>query len=184
MPQKPNKMIELKIETGDVAFCTGKALLSKLIMKFTGSKWSHTAIFYYQKNVLMVADSQKDGFNAKTFENWKKDYGYKFEVYRSSKLPQAFIELRIMEILGTTPYDFESLFFRHPKKIATIFLNRFRKNKKMPWKDRGNAEDERMYCSESVAYCLNLKSSERLSPEDLYNYVVKNDFYQITNEAF
>ena len=179
MRKKQKMMLQIQeIKTGDIGICRGKRFLSRAIMFATGSKWSHACLFYWQNGTLMVADSQKDGFNGKTFDNWVKDFDYEFKVLRSNKRSTD-IEDKIKSILGTTPYDFESLFFRQPRKIIVMTLNRFRANDKQPWKDRGTGEDDRMYCSESCAFCLGIKSAERMSPEDLNNYAELNNFLEI-----
>lgn len=163
-----------KIQTGDVAHCRGRSFLAKSILFMTRGEFSHSAIFYKKADgKLFVIDAQKDGFQMRSYENWVKDYGYTFKVTRSHR-DRHKIEERIEDLLGTTPYDFESLILRQPVKIIREHLNKIRKNDKEPWKNRGEREHERMYCSEAVAYCLNIPTSYQLSPQELWEYCSKN----------
>lgn len=162
------------IQTGDVAHCRGRSVLAKSIMFMTQSEFSHSAIFVRSTSgKLFVIDAQKDGFNQRSYDNWVKDFGYQFKVTRSHK-DRHLIEERIENLIGTTPYDFESLIIRQPIKIIREHLNKIRKNDKEPWKNRGERERERMYCSEAVAYCLGIPESYQLSPQELWEYCSKN----------
>lgn len=162
-----------KIQTGDVAHCRGRSVLAKSIMFMTQSEFSHSAIFYRSHKGLFVVDAQKDGFQMRSFENWQKDYGYKFKLTRTFKDTHK-IEDRIEDLIGTTPYDFESLILRQPVKIIRQHLNKIRKNDKEPWKNRGERENDRMVCSEAVAYCLGIPTAYQLSPQELWEYCSKN----------
>lgn len=161
------------IKTGDVFHCTGKGFFSKSIRIMTASSVSHTAIAIWVGDNLCIADAQKDGFQIRKFENWQIDFGYTFKVTRTreSKLE---IRDRILSLVGTSPYDFESLILRQPKKIATTLLNKVRINDKEPWKYRGEKENKRLYCSEAVALCLGLPESYQMSPGELYDYCKTN----------
>lgn len=162
------------IQTGDVAHCKGRSALAKSIMFMTKSEFSHSAIFKREADGrLLVADAQKDGFNFRSIENWQKDYGYQFKVTRCI-FDRFRIEERIYQLIGTTPYDFESLVIRHPQKIIRQHLNKVRKNDKEPWKNRGEKEDNRMCCSEAVAFCLGLPESYQMTPQELWQYCSKN----------
>lgn len=151
------------MKTGDILFCSGKKLLSKLIRLFTKSEWSHTALFIEIWGQPYIIDAQKNGINVKEFNEWVKEYGYKYEVRRSPKLiDEHTFSLKAMSKSGVTLYDFESLIIRQPLYLIT-----------RKWEEK-KSEDERMYCSEYVAWCHDVPEWFSMSPQDLYEYCLIN----------
>lgn len=158
-----------KLKTGDILHCTGTRLVSKLIMKFTRSKFSHTAMFIEIWGQAYVIDAQKDGVNVRPFDVWKNKYGYVFEVHRLENEPDyKALAIRSLTKVGNTSYDFESLILKHPFRLIT---NSF-------WKVDKN-EYNRMTCSEYVAWVYGAERAYRLSPEDLYNWCLINNFTKV-----
>jgi hypothetical protein len=66
--------------------------------------------------------------------------------------------------VGVTAYDFESLILRQPLELITG-----------KWREKSDKET-RMYCSEYVAWVYGVKESYRMSPQDFYEWQIKNRF--------
>jgi hypothetical protein len=154
------------LKTGDVLHCTGARLISRLIMKFTKSKVSHTAVFVRIWGQPYIIDSQKDGTNVRPYNEWVKKYDYDYIVHRNPLLiDEKTFALKAFSKIGVTSYDFESLFLRYPWKILTG-----------KWHYRGERETTRMFCSEYVAWTHNINHYYRLSPEDLLQHCIKHNW--------
>jgi hypothetical protein len=106
------------IQTGDILHCRGTRLISRLIMRFTKSKWSHTALAIRIEGKLFIVDAQRDGLNLRPFEAWHAKYDYNILVCRADKSnwyhSQSYVKKRALDKIGVTLYDFESLFLRYP----------------------------------------------------------------------
>jgi len=155
---------------GDVLHCRRKNLLSRLIRFATRSQFSHTAMIVIMNDQIFVADSQADGTNLRTYQNWMNKYQYEFIVSREIDLPydemiSALRDDRLKSIVGVTGYDFLSLFWYQPRYIIS-------------GKWRGKRKDEakdRMFCSEFVAYVIGMPNWWKASPQALFNYIDTND---------
>jgi hypothetical protein len=160
------------IQTGDILHCRGKRLISRLIMRFTKSNWSHTALAIRIEGKLFIVDAQRDGLNLRPFEAWQAKYDYNILVCRTMKAnwnySKSYIKERAMGKIGVTAYDFESLFIRYPWKLLTG-----------KWKNRGSKEDDRMYCSEFVAWSYSVPNWFEMSPKLVYEWCVQNGFQVI-----
>lgn len=157
-----------RLKTGDILHCSGKRLLSRLIKKFTRSKFSHSALFIEIWGQPYVIDAQADGVNVRPFDEWQKKYNYDIIVNRfSGELDREALSKRAMTKVGHTGYDIEGLIIRQPHKLITG-----------EWKEKGDTT-ERMYCSEYVAWVYGVEKSYRMSPEDLYLWCKLNQFHEI-----
>lgn len=155
-------------KTGDIFHCTGHKLISKGIMTFTKSNFSHSAFYLEIYGKGYIIDAQSKGVNLISFEKWKEKWKYKYIVTRPNfPISEKFISVRAMSRAGNTAYDFESLLLRKPIDLITG-----------KWHTRYN-EDEKMYCSEYIAWIYNAKESYRMSPKDLYNWCLKNNFVEV-----
>ncbi len=151
------------MKTGDILFCAGSKFLSKAIRFVTKSEWSHTALFIEIWGEPYIIDAQKNGINVKPFDKWKAEYNYKFIVMRNPNLGDEYeFSKKAMSKSGITLYDFESLLLRHPIELITG-----------KWKLRPN-EENRMYCSEYVAWSHNIDQWYRMNPQDVYEYAKIN----------
>jgi len=156
------------LQTGDILHCSGNRILSRLIKKFTRSKFSHTALFIEIWGQPYVIDAQADGVNVRPFYEWKKRYDYDIIAHRSSgELDRVELSKKALTKVGHTAYDVESLVLRQPHKLLTG-----------SWKEKGNAT-EKMYCSEYVAWVYGIDESYRMSPEDLYVWCISNKFKEV-----
>ena len=161
--------MEKILKPGDILHCTGTRLISKLIKKFTKSEFSHTALYLEIWGQPYVIDAQKDGVNVRPFEEWVKKYNYSYTISRSESLNDDQIKeicKRALSKTGHTAYDIESLILRQPWKLLTG-----------KWKEVGNTE-EKMYCSEFVAWVYQIPNYFKMSPEDLYNWCTRHSFKQ------
>lgn len=159
------------MQNGDILHCSSNRLIPRLIKWATKSKYNHTAIYLEIWGQPCIVDSQKNGTNIKTYENWKQEYGYTYVVHRNPSIKEhkdeKLMAIRIMSKVGVTSYDFASLLIRQP--IRLLFGR---------WKKKSNSE-EKMYCSEFVAWAHSIEESYRMTPHDLYEYCVKHNFEEI-----
>lgn len=158
-----------KLKHGDILHCRGKRLISRLIMKFTKSSYSHTALVMFVDNHVMIVDAQKDGVNMRPFDAWHAQYDYAIEVSSPVGTVKYGFENRALSKIGVTSYDFESLFLRYPWMLLTG-----------KWKNRGTKEDDRMYCSEFVAWCFNHPEWYKMSPELVHEWCLNFPTYNLT----
>ena len=155
-------------KTGDIFNCYSNSLMSRLIRKATKSKFSHTAIYIEVWGQPYIIDSQKDGTNLRPFDEWQKMFNYKYEVRRSlDTINEKNFSLRALSKVGHTGYDFEGLLIKQPIELIT---GRYKKKPN---------DEERMYCSEFVAWCYCITHAYRMSPQDLYEWQIRNQFYEI-----
>lgn len=160
--------METKLKTGDILHCSSNRMISKLIRKFTKSKFSHSALFIDIEGTSYIIDAQKDGVNLRLFSKWKDIYKYDFVVHRSQTLfNEDIIKNRALSKSGTTAYDFEGLLIKQPVELAT---GKWRKEK---------CEECQMYCSEFVAWVWKADLSYRMSPQDLFEWCVKHNFTEV-----
>lgn len=158
-----------ELKPGDILHCSGSRVISKLIKMFTKSKFSHTALYLEIWGQPYIIDAQKDGVNVRPFEEWSKKYNYSYTVSRDNSLDSDKIKelcKRALSKTGHTAYDIESLILRQPWKLLTG-----------KWKEVGNNE-EKMYCSEFVAWVYQVPDYFKMSPEDLYDWCVRHSFTQ------
>lgn len=153
-----------ELKTGDILHCRGNRLLSKLIMKFTKSRFSHTAIVIECWGQLYIVDAQKNGVNPRPIKEWLKEFGYYFEVSRPSVIENKEVSIKAFSKVGSTKYDFISLFWYQPKYILTG-----------KWKGKpSETADSRMYCSEYVAWIYEIPNWWKLSPQEVFIYCKTN----------
>lgn len=156
-----NTLTTQDLKTGDILHCRGNVLLSKIIRWFTKSDFSnHTAVVIECWGQIYVVDAQKDGVNPRPIDKWIEDYGYEVIVARPKvgpKDPKTF-SIRAFTKVGNTGYDFKSLILKHPWYTITG-----------RWKTETDSE-EKMFCSEYVAWCWNIENSYRIDPGALMKH--------------
>jgi len=156
-------MENLKI--GDILHCSGQKYLSRAIKFFTKSEFSHSAIFIEIWGQPYIIDAQKDGVNVRPFDEWIKMFNYKFTVTRFPDAPENEHDfcIRAMSKSGNTAYDFEGLLLKHPAQLIT---GKYKE---------GKNDQERMYCSEYVAWAHQIPNNYKLTPKDLYNVCIARE---------
>lgn len=168
------------IRTGDVANCLRrKTFFSWLIYVVTKGKYTHTASFIRYGRQLFVIDAQKDGFKPKHFDVWLKEYNYKFEIKRKVIFDaEAFKEKA--EELYSTPYDKKNFVFRHPLKAFRKWINKFRRNKLVLWKEKDSEKFKEVTCSEAIAYLHGEVGAESLTPSEYEALQVSPNYIKVT----
>ena len=149
------------MKTGDIIACRGNRLLSRLIMKFTNSKYSHVSVSVVVGGEVYIAEMQKEGCILISYKNWQKKYNYKYEVFQ----PFDRVNLNhILSVSGVVRYDKASLLLRQPIKIIRekIFGKKITLNKH---KD----ETHKMTCSEYVAWLYGFEDFQDYTPDDVVN---------------
>ncbi len=160
------------LKTGDVLHCRGKSLLSKIIRWATNSEINHTALFIWVWGEPYIIDAQDNGVNLKPFNEWIEKYNYNFIIQRRPKaIAEKKIAVKALSKVGLTAYDFEGLVIKQPIELLTGSWN----------KKNGTHEQDRMYCSEYVAWVYGLEYSYRTSPKDFLDYCNENNWETIYN---
>lgn len=157
------------LETGDVLFCMGHGITSKLIHFFTGSKITHMAVVVWERGKLFIYDAQKDGFNKREYHKWINKYKYDFIAARQPGLNTNMFLDKIDAITGVTAYDFKLFALRFPYRIIKSKITG------KPFKlHKDEDEDNRMVCSEAAMYTQGINDAQNFTPKDAYDYSVKN----------
>ena len=179
MEQKTIKVSDL--QDFDVLFCVGDGILSKAITTATASDFSHAAHFRLINGKAYVVDAQKNGLSARPWDEWVKEFDYRFIALRETNLTAlklATYNQLEFDLLGTR-YDFESLAIRHPKKIITRLLNKVRKNQNDDWKERPESKEiKRLYCSEHIATVRGF-AEKQLTPKELLTECMVRGYKQV-----
>lgn len=140
------------LRTGDLVFCSGSYLFSRLIQRFTGSVWSHVGILYKDDNlqrVFILESETMIGVRLAPLSKYLRDYHgrnrpYKGNIVIARVLPEVdapamnrAISFGMDEL--TKPYDnFEIL------RIALRILLRVSRR----------TRDRKYICSELVFECF------------------------------
>ena len=115
-----------------------------------------------------VIDAQADGVNVRPWNEWMKKYGYDIVAHRSSsEFDSKELAKRALTKVGHTGYDFEGLIVKQPIELLTG-----------GWKKKSD-EEQRMYCSEFVAWVYAVNKSYRMSPQDVFEWCNMNGFYEV-----
>lgn len=152
IPPRKYKIIRNELKTGDLIFCSGNYLFSKIIQKFTKSVWSHVGIIYIDKTlnrVLILESEIFYGVRLAPLSKYVKDYHGKNKPYKGKVVVTRIIpELADEQILNaisfgmdelTKPYDNWENF-----KIALRIIFKISRHEK-----------NRLYlCSELVQACF------------------------------
>jgi len=162
-----------QLQHGDILHCTANSITHKIIRFVTGGKKSHTALAIKAGDIndpnspIFIIDSQRNGVNLKTIENWEKKYNYTYQIHRkqfSSKDAQLdynkHIQKRMLSKMGITGYYFMGL-------IWQVWYN-------LTGRWRGKTEkkaEKRMYCSEFVAWVLEIPEWWTYHPQKLFDYL-------------
>lgn len=154
----------MELKEGDILLCKADRLIPNLIKKFTKSEWNHTALYMFKDGEEGIIEAQLDGINWKPLDEWTKEYGYEYIVYRKSNLKASeLFELKERAFTkdGTAGYDLFSFVIRHPWKLLTG-----------KWKYRGEKREMKfMICSEFVAWVYNFVDWWKQTPDDNKKYM-------------
>jgi hypothetical protein len=169
------------INSGDILLCSGKAIFSKMIQKFTNSKWSHVAFIIRMPSIdrIMVLESVESiGVRAVTLSSYIKDYngtGKRYNgdliIARHSHMKDCFIEnlsKKAVDLLGH-PYDSQEI-MRISARIAA--------SKVMDLSCEMPKEHNEYICSEYVDACYR---SIGIHIKPSCGYVAPSDFANDNN---
>lgn len=147
-------------KTGDIFHCQSNGIIGRAIRKATKSRFNHSAVFIEIWGQAYIMDSQAKGTNLIPFSEWNNKWKYKYFVTRDPFLKDLkYFSMRALSKSGNTGYDFGSLIIRQPLYLLTG-----------KWHQKESKHNNKMYCSEFVAWCHEIHSAYRMSPEDLFNY--------------
>jgi cell wall-associated NlpC family hydrolase len=172
LPVRRYEEVRSELRSGDLAFCSGSYVFSKLIQGFTQSVWSHVGIIYRDENLgrVFILESETGiGVRLAPISKYLRDYHGRRRPYRGQM-----VIARVNPVLGdaqvrtavsygmdllTKPYDnFEIL--RIAARIA------FRIGRR--------TQDRKFICSELVDECYRaggVKFKRRdnyISPDDIW----------------
>jgi hypothetical protein len=161
----------MNLKANDILICRGNSELSKTILKATDGEFSHTAQIIELNGLIYVFDAQKGGCMPRTFENWKREFNYTFEVYRNPKENQKDLSNWFMQFSGVK-YDVKGLSIG---LIKSFVKNTFNAKTQMKEKFRNNGL---FWCSElsMKPYVMN---PEQFSPQDVFEWLVFNKWKKI-----
>lgn len=86
-PIRKYKSIRAQLQTGDIVFCSGNYLFSKIIQRFTKSVWSHCGVIYKDEildRILILESETGIGVRLAPFSKYLKDYHGKNKPYRGN----------------------------------------------------------------------------------------------------
>lgn len=155
------QLIKENLCHGDVLHCSSNGILGRCIKFLTRSKINHSALVIKIDDEVFICDSQKNGTNLKTLENWVKAYNYDYKIHRykfNNPIWGRKIRIRALSKIGVTGYDFTSLVFWQPLYLLTG-----------KWFGRTKEKAEkRMYCSEFVAWVHSIGFWWEENPDSLF----------------
>ena len=146
---------------GDILHCKGKSLISKGIRLFTKSTTTHSAIYFEIDGQPFIMDAQKDGVNLRPFKEWMEKYNY--DIIATPWIWSHDPYKKALQKSGVTGYDFRLFLFRYPSKIIKSVFTR--KDVKLK---RVKNENEKLICSEFIAWVIGLENPQNYTPKDLY----------------
>lgn len=85
LPVTPYTEARRELQTGDLIFCSGSYLFSRLIQKFTGSVWSHVGLIYRDEQLgrVFVLESETTiGVRLAPLSKYLRDYHGRNRPYR------------------------------------------------------------------------------------------------------
>lgn len=85
IPPRKYKIIRDELKTGDLVFCSGNYLFSRIIQKFTKSVWSHVGVIYRDEPLgrILILESEKVyGVRLAPLSKYLKDYHGKNKPYK------------------------------------------------------------------------------------------------------
>lgn len=173
MPPRKYKMIRDELRTGDLVFCSGNYLFSRIIQKFTKSVWSHVGIIYRDEPLgrILILESEKVyGVRLAPLSKYLKDYHGKNKPYKGKVIvARVMPELQQQQMFKgisfgmdelTKPYDSWEII-----RIAVRILFKITRRQK-----------NRSYiCSELVQECFRQAgvrfndNDTKVSPDDIWN---------------
>ncbi|MDI9339557.1 MAG: YiiX/YebB-like N1pC/P60 family cysteine hydrolase [Sediminibacterium sp.] len=172
LPVEDYKTIRGALQTGDIVFCGGNYLFSRIIQRFTKSMWSHVGVIYRdeQLNRVLILESEKlYGVRLTPLSKYIKDYHGKNKPYKGRMVVGALNEpFNEQDLKNGICFGFDALTKPYDNweilRIATRIL--FKRGKR--------ADDRKYICSELVFEVFrraNYKfqyNNSLISPDDIW----------------
>ena len=158
-----------KFKEGDILMTASNRLISKLIMAFTKTQYSHAGTLWKLNNEWYVIEAQKKGIR---LIEWDKYYMLKSSslMILRPKFKQKTKQLKEVALrdLGNVKYDFVGLIHQAIFQTTGVWVGR-----------KGKDAANRMYCTEKVAHDYNevygiFKNWWNISPKEL----LKNENFE------
>ena len=165
------KLTTKQLKHGDVLHCWSGSWLSRTIRRVTGGGISHTAIVIKLNGTVVIADAQANGVNLRSLQEWQKKYNYEYTIHRRLDRSAEWlnsIDNRVMQKIGVTPYDFAGLIHQLVYNVCGWWVGR-----------RKEKAEARMYCSEFIAWVLQIDRYWKLSPAQLYEVLENSNEYEL-----
>lgn len=172
LPVEDYKTIRGALQTGDIVFCGGNYLFSRIIQRFTKSMWSHVGVIYRdeQLNRVLILESEKlYGVRLTPLSKYIKDYHGKNKPYKGRMVVgRLSAPLNEQDVKNGICFGFDELTKPYDNweilRIATRIL--FKRGKR--------ADDRKYICSELVFEVFrraNYKfhyNNSLISPDDIW----------------
>jgi len=132
------------IRDGDILLCSGTGTFSRLIQKFTDSKWSHVGFILWAKRFdrLMVMESKEShGVRSVPLSSYQK-YKGKVTIWRDSRWNGP-------DLKKLGQFAIDHLGYSYDKKAIAKLALRISLNLK-----REREDDDKFICSEFAAVCF------------------------------
>jgi hypothetical protein len=168
----PYYSIRDTLKSGDLVFCSGNYLFSRIIQRFTKSMWSHVGIVYYDATLdrMLILESEKlYGVRIAPLSKYIKDYHGKNRPYKGlMAVARMETELPLEEIKKGIRFGMDEL--TKPYDDGEILRIAFR-----ILFNRGRRINDRKYiCSELVQVCYKRMGvvfnyrNKIISPDDIW----------------
>jgi len=149
------------LQTGDIVFYTRKRVLGKLIKIISKSKVSHCGIVVDLHGTLKISEATECGIvlsDINILDDKEHTILRHKEYIKLDYIKEQYLRKRIVSKLNTK-YDYISLLFYQ------VMYQVFGK-----WYGKTEEEaDDKLYCSEYVAWIYELKNWWLCSPDDVFN---------------
>lgn len=159
------------LRTGDILHCNGKRLLSKLIRKISGGKYSHTATVVVAYGQVLIVEAQNRGVNIMPYDAWQDKYNYQYDVSRQVKyINRTKHARRSFKHAGVAKYDYGMLLWDYPRYVLTG-----------KWRGDNEIEttaEKRFTCSTYVGWLFRIPKWWTLSPQQIFEHCVESDEYK------
>lgn len=160
------------LKTGDLVFCSGNYLFSRIIQRFTKSVWSHVGIVYFDPTLdrMLILESEKlYGVRVAPLSKYIKDYQGKNKPYKGLiAIARMDLELNLLDIKRGISFGMDEL--TKPYDDWEILRIAFR----ILFNIGKRVNDRKYICSELVQVCYKQMGivfhyrNKIISPDDIW----------------
>lgn len=162
-------MVTLK--SGDILHCTGKSIISKIIMFVNNTDISHTAMFISIWYEPYIIESSFWRVRLIPYQKWIKNFNGTFQISRILDIDEKEVCSKAMNMINI-PYNY---FFLIKKLLESINLINFieKISKFFNIAIFEYKYNNRLVCSMLVGFAHNIDKWEKMTPKDLYEKTKK-----------